>query len=130
MRARCGRCGSGFEVMAPGRYACPACGTTNEVRGAAAPPGGMGPAGGPPLGPEPPPPPPPERPSARVRCREDECGFSFIVGDVSQAPCPMCGKMVDVGPRPAPPPAPGPSAVDYGPDPAAGWGADTAGGAW
>lgn len=119
MRARCGRCGSGFEVMGPGRYACPACGTTNEVRGAAGPGGGMGPAGGPPLGPEPPPP-PPERPSARMRCDDEECGFSFIVGDVSEAPCPMCGRTVAVAPRPAPDPA------GFGPDPA--WGADFAGG--
>lgn len=93
MRARCGRCGTGFEVMAPGRYACPACGVTNEVRG---------PAGGPPgAGPRPqdmaPPPPPPEAPSRRARCRDAECGFSFIVGDVNMAPCPMCGAEVRVG---------------------------------
>ncbi len=93
MRARCGRCGTGFEVMAPGRYACPACGVTNEVRG---------PAGGPPgAGPRAqdmaPPPPPPEAPSRRTRCRAAQCGFSFIVGDVNVAPCPMCGTEVRVG---------------------------------
>lgn len=122
MRARCGRCGSAFEVMGPGRYACPACGTANEVRAAAPPGGGMGAAGGPPLGPEPPPPLPPERPSARMRCDDEECGFSFIVGDVSEAPCPMCGTMVAVGPRPAPDPA------GYVPPADVGWGPDFAGG--
>ena len=121
MRARCGRCGSGFEVMGPGRYACPACGTTNEVRGAAGPAGGMGPGGMPPAGPEPPPPPlPPERPSARVRCGDEECGFSFIVGEVSEAPCPMCGKTVAVGPRPAPEPVPEFGGAGFG----EGWGPD------
>ncbi len=93
MRARCGRCGAGFEVVGPGRYACPACGVTNEVRGGAAPPGpaGMGPM-------EPAPPPlPPERPSRRVVCPDPECRFSFIVGDVAAAPCPMCGTEVDIG---------------------------------
>jgi len=94
MRARCGRCGTGFEVMAPGRYACPACGVTNEVRG------GPG-AGGPPSQTRAqdmaPPPPPPEAPSRRAKCRDAECSFSFIVGDVNVAPCPMCGAEVAVG---------------------------------
>lgn len=97
MRARCGRCGAGFEVMAPGRYACPACGVTNEVRGPAG-----GPPGAPPGGPRRaqdmvPPAPPPEAPSRRARCRVAECGFSFIVGDVHVAPCPMCGAEVAIG---------------------------------
>ena len=93
MKARCGRCGTGFDVMAPGRYACPACGVTNEVRGPA--------AGAPPSGPRAqdmaPPAPPPEAPSRRAKCRLAECGFSFIVGDVSVVPCPMCGAEVAVG---------------------------------
>ena len=97
MRARCGRCGAGFEVMTPGRYACPACGVTNEVRGpAGGPPGG--PPGAPPRAQDmAPPPPPPEAPSRRARCRAAECGFSFIVGDVKVAPCPMCGAKVAIG---------------------------------
>ena len=101
MRARCGRCGAGFEVMAPGRYACPACGVTNEVRGpAGGPPPGAGPPGSMP-GPQEmaPQPPPPEVPSRRVNCRARECGFRFIVGDVKTAPCPMCGADVAVGRR-------------------------------
>lgn len=93
MRARCGRCGTGFEVMAPGRYECPACGVTNEVRGPA--------AGAPPSAPRAqdmmPPAPPPEAPSRRAKCRVAECDFSFIVGDVNMAPCPMCGAEVAVG---------------------------------
>ena len=92
MRARCGRCGTGFEVMAPGRYACPACGVTNEVRG----PAGGAPGGAPRPQDMVPPPPPPEVPSQRARCRAAECGFSFIVGDVKVAPCPMCGTEVTV----------------------------------
>ena len=107
-------------MMGPGRYACPACGTTNEVRGAAGPAGGMGPGGMPPAGPEPPPPLPPERPSARVRCGDEECGFSFIVGEVSEAPCPMCGKTVAVDPRPAPEPVPEFGGAGFG----EGWGPD------
>jgi len=103
MRARCGRCGTGFEVMRPGRYACPACGVTNEVRGGAAQPGqGPTPGAGPlgpaqqgPMGPQPPP--PPERPSRRARCPDQECGFSFIVGDIAVATCPMCGAEVRTG---------------------------------
>ena len=104
MRARCGRCGTGFEVMRPGRYACPACGVTNEVRGGAPPPQGAGPAPGPhgagPQGPiAPPPAPPPERPSRRAVCPDEECGFSFIVGDIALASCPMCGAEVRTGMR-------------------------------
>ena len=98
MRARCGRCGAGFEVPAPGRYVCPACGVTNEVRGAPDPGAGADPFGqaaGPP-----PPPPPPEAPSRRAVCPDPECRFSFIVGDVAVAPCPMCGLEVNIGGRP------------------------------
>lgn len=97
MRARCGRCGAGFEVMMPGRYACPACGVTNEVRGPAGGPPGA-PPGGPPRAQDmAPPAPPPEAPSRRARCRIVECAFSFIVGDVKLAPCPMCGAEVFIG---------------------------------
>ncbi|MXZ68209.1 MAG: hypothetical protein F4X18_07065 [Acidimicrobiia bacterium] len=78
--------------MAPGRYACPACGVTNEVRG-----GGGGPGPGPRPQDMAPPAPPPEVPSRRARCPDAECGFSFIVGDVSVAPCPMCGAEVVIG---------------------------------
>ena len=104
MRARCGRCGTGFEVMQPGRYACPACGVTNEVRAGGPPGAGAGPHGGPPPGAGPqgpiaPPPTPPERPSRRARCPDKECGFSFIVGKIAVARCPMCGTEVKTGVR-------------------------------
>lgn len=86
MIVRCGRCQTSFEVPGPGRYRCPACGTTNEVRGgAAADPGGFV---------APPPPPPPEAPSPRVEC--PACEFRFIVGAVDEAPCPNCGATVSV----------------------------------
>ncbi|MCY3538905.1 MAG: hypothetical protein OXH10_03520 [bacterium] len=97
MRARCGRCGTGFEVMAPGRYACPGCGVTNEVRGSSEGPPPPGPGGSQFTVP---PPPPPDIPSQRARCQDEECGFSFIVGDVQTAPCPMCGIDVPVGTGP------------------------------
>ena len=103
MRARCGRCGTGFEVVRPGRYACPACGVTNEVRGGSPGQPGVGPQQGPqgtgPQGPMAAPPPPPERPSRRARCPDKECGFSFIVGEIAVAPCPMCGTEVRTGLR-------------------------------
>lgn len=83
MIVRCGRCRTGFDVPGPGRHLCPACGTPNEVRS----PGPIAP---------PPPPPPQEHPSPRQVCTE--CGFSFIVGAVSVAPCPNCGASVTVGP--------------------------------
>lgn len=87
MMVRCGRCQSGFDVPGPGRHACPACGTLNEVR-----------AGDPDMAPPPPAPPPPpsepEAPSPRVAC--ESCGFSFIVGRVDEAPCPNCGAPVAV----------------------------------
>lgn len=103
MRARCGRCGTGFEVMRPGRYACPACGVTNEVRAGAPSGGGPAPHAGPPgagtQGPMAPQPPPPERPSRRARCPDKHCGFSFIVGEIAVAECPMCGTEVKTGVR-------------------------------
>lgn len=91
MRARCGRCGADFSVTGPGRYQCPACGTVNEVRGA--------PSGGPPPGAAAPPGPSggaaaPEAASARATCRS--CAFTFIVGDVETAVCPMCDAEVRV----------------------------------
>ena len=103
MRARCGRCGTGFDVMGPGRYACATCGVTNEVRGGSPGQPGAGPQPGPPgAGPQGPmaaPPPPPERPSQRARCPDKDCGFSFIVGEIAVAPCPMCGTEVRTGRR-------------------------------
>lgn len=101
MRARCGRCGTGFEVVRPGRYACPACGVTNEVRGGAPGQPGPGPQPGShgvgPQGPMAPPPPPTEHPSRRTRCPDKECGFSFIVGEIAVARCPMCDTEVKTG---------------------------------
>lgn len=83
MIVRCGRCRSGFDVRGPGRHACPACGTVNEVRAAAAP-----------VVAPPPPAPVYEAPSPRVTC--GECGFSFIVGKVASAPCPNCRSTITV----------------------------------
>ena len=111
MNARCGRCGTTFAVNALGRYPCPGCGVTNEVRSAAgATPGGFPPGGesGPPPGmppvgtappnsppPPPPPPPPPEVPSNRMSC--PKCAFSFIVGAVAVVTCPMCSTELETG---------------------------------
>ena len=86
MIVRCGRCGTSFEVPGAGRFSCPACGTANDVR--------SGPAAGDDGLLTPPPPPAPEAPSPRLEC--DDCGFSFIVGAVAEAPCPNCGLMVTV----------------------------------
>ncbi len=98
MRARCGRCRSEFDVLRPGRYACPACGATNEVRGGYPEGQGAGPRSGGqgagPSGPLAPPSPPAEKPSRRTRCPDKKCGFSFIVGDIAVARCPMCGAEV------------------------------------
>jgi DNA-directed RNA polymerase subunit RPC12/RpoP len=80
---RCGRCRSQFEAPGEGRFACPVCGAANEVRPTPADPGIVAP-----------PPPPQEDPSPRVEC--GECGFRFIVGEVAQAPCPMCGAVVEI----------------------------------
>ncbi|MPZ52570.1 MAG: hypothetical protein GEU79_07535 [Acidimicrobiia bacterium] len=123
MMIRCGACRTQFDVPGEGRYACPNCGSVNLVRGAAGsppPPGnGPAPAGPPPAGPgpapgpggqppqppggmpgqpgvgAPPPPPEPEVPAPRIAC--DECGFSFIIGDISVATCPNCGAEVETG---------------------------------
>ena len=85
MIVRCGRCGTQFQVEGEGRFACPACGTANRVGVEPADPGIVAP----------PPPPEPEAPSPRAVC--GACGFSFIVGEVDAAPCPMCGEQVEVG---------------------------------
>lgn len=107
MIVRCGACRTQFDVPGEGRFACPACGSVNMVRGGA---GGAGPGGGPPPGamppggPEggnyggpqqPPPPPPPDEPSPKIEC--PECGFTFIVGDIAVATCPMCSAEVPTG---------------------------------
>ena len=107
MNARCGRCGTDFAVNGPGRYPCPGCGVTNEVRAAPDAAGGGFPPGGnvgppdsapagvpPPLTAAPPPgmPPAPEVPSKRVTC--PSCEFSFIVGTITTATCPMCSTEV------------------------------------
>jgi len=42
-----------------------------------------------------PPPPPPDVPSPKIEC--PECGFSFIVGDIAVAVCPMCSAEVPTG---------------------------------
>lgn len=87
MIVRCGRCGASFDVPGPGRFTCPTCGTANDV------------SPGAPSGDDdelltPPPPPAPEPPSPRAEC--GDCGFSFIVGAVAEAPCPNCGTTVTV----------------------------------
>ena len=91
MKVRCGACRTEFEVPGAGRYQCPSCGTPNAVGGGAPPPAPFG-------GPAPPPGPPMEAPSpvdvSRVQC--PDCSFSFIVGEVTTAPCPNCGTEVDV----------------------------------
>lgn len=104
MRVRCGRCHTDFEISGPGRFQCPACGALNEVRASAGerPPAGFGEpqSGMPPSGlgtpPPPPPPPPAEPPSPKTTC--PSCEFSFIVGDIEVAVCPMCGENVTVKP--------------------------------
>jgi Zn finger protein HypA/HybF involved in hydrogenase expression len=90
---RCGACRTQFDVPGPGRFACPACGSVNQVRSA---PGGppSGPAGAPPYSP-PPPPPRPDPPSPKISC--PECEFSFIVGKIELATCPNCGAEVETG---------------------------------
>ena len=85
MIVRCGRCGTQFQVAGEGQFACPACGTLNRVGAEPTDPGIV----------TPPSPPEPEAPSPRAAC--GACGFSFIVGEVDAAPCPMCGEQVDVG---------------------------------
>lgn len=101
MIVRCGACRTQFEVPGPGRYACPACGSVNAVRGGAPgeapppPPPGYGAPGGMPPPPPPPPPPAPEPPSPKITC--PECEFRFIVGDIEVATCPNCGAEVETG---------------------------------
>lgn len=104
MIVRCGACRNQFDVPGEGRYSCPVCGSVNMVRGrpaaggpgGAPPPGSMPPTGGPdPQDFQPPPPPPPDLPSPKVEC--PECGFSFIVGDIEVAVCPMCSSEVPTG---------------------------------
>ena len=97
MIVRCGRCGVQLQVPGPGRFTCPSCGAGNEVPGGAPgsgpvppPPDPSGGIAGAPAAPE-----PAAEPSPRARC--PECGFSFIVGDIDAAPCPMCGTEVAVG---------------------------------
>lgn len=107
MIVRCGACRNQFDVPGEGRFACPTCGSVNMVRGrsdpggpgGAPPPSSMPPTGGPGGGEyvAPPPPPPPDPPSPKVEC--PECGFSFIVGEVAVAVCPMCSAEVDTGRR-------------------------------
>lgn len=85
MIVRCGRCRTEFEVPGAGRFACPVCGTANQV-GGSPDPGFVAP---------PPPMPEPDLPSPRATC--PDCGFRFIVGEVSVASCPMCGTAVETG---------------------------------
>ena len=85
MIVRCGRCKTEFDAPSEGVFACPSCGTSNEVRRQQPDSGIVAPL----------PPPDPEPPSPRVIC--PECGFGFIVGPVDTAPCPMCGSVVEVG---------------------------------
>ncbi len=92
MIVRCGACHRQFDVPGGGRFACPACGSVNIVRG----PGNAAGAAGAYPGEAPPPPPPPvAAPSPKVSC--SECGFSFIVGKVAMAKCPNCGADVETG---------------------------------
>lgn len=92
MIVRCGACRSQFDVPGPGRFSCPVCGSVNMVRSA----GGEPPPAGPPPGfPGQPPPRDPEPPSPRITC--PECGFSFIVGRIEVATCPMCNAEVPTG---------------------------------
>jgi predicted RNA-binding Zn-ribbon protein involved in translation (DUF1610 family) len=100
MIVRCGACRTQFEVPGPGRYACPACGSVNNVTSGPAgarpgPVGGPRPGGGPMAPPGPAAPPPPDPPSPRITC--DSCGFSFIVGQIAVASCPNCGAEVTTG---------------------------------
>ncbi len=103
MIVRCGACRTEFQVPGAGRFACPTCGATNEVRGNET--GGMapppGPAGPPPGGPglagvsPPPAPEPPPANVSRVGC--PACSFEFFVGEIDVASCPNCGTEVTVG---------------------------------
>ncbi len=88
MRVRCGACRTQFEVAGAGRFACPVCGSVNVVRDGM--PGDV-PPGAQPI--TEPPPPPPILP--RLTC--NECGFSFVVGEIAVATCPMCSAEVPTG---------------------------------
>jgi DNA-directed RNA polymerase subunit RPC12/RpoP len=101
---RCGACRTQFDVPGEGRFSCPVCGSVNMVRarpgaggpGGAPPPGSMPPTGGPEDGlAAPQPPPTPDTPSPKIEC--PECGYSFIVGDIAVAVCPMCSAEVETG---------------------------------
>jgi Zn finger protein HypA/HybF involved in hydrogenase expression len=88
MIVRCGACRSQFDAPGAGRFACPACGSVNVVRGGEAP-------NRQPSAPAAPPPRPPDPPSARMAC--PQCQFSFIIGEVATAKCPNCGAEVETG---------------------------------
>ncbi len=77
-QVRCGRCQTQFAVQGPGRYPCPVCGVVNEVRPTVDVPTHAAAA--------------PKEVSPRRTC--ENCGFSFIVGDIDIAPCPNCGAAV------------------------------------
>ena len=100
MKVRCGACRSEFDVPGAGQFSCPACGSVNQVPGAAATQQ-MPPApGGPPPGyggmPQAPPPPrPPDPPSPKLAC--PDCDFDFIVGQIEVATCPNCGTEIQTG---------------------------------
>ena len=102
MIVRCGRCGSQFDVPGPGRYACPACGTANQVAPAAGAPGPEGVVPPPGAGMAPPPPAPSDTgpPPGRLECTE--CGHEFFVGQVPVAPCPNCRTPIETGNSPDP----------------------------
>jgi Zn finger protein HypA/HybF involved in hydrogenase expression len=85
MIVRCGRCGIQFEAPGEGRFACPSCGTPNDVVLRSQPDPGIV---------APPEPVVEDEPSPRVVC--PECEFSFIVGPVERVPCPMCGTTVEI----------------------------------
>jgi LSD1 subclass zinc finger protein len=102
MRVRCGACRTEFDVPGAGRFACPVCGSVNVVRDTSEQPppdiGGYPAAPGAPVegvGAPPPPPPPPEPSVSRIEC--PECGFSFLVGEIAVATCPMCSAEVPTG---------------------------------
>ena len=106
MNARCGRCGTTFAVNAPGRYPCPGCGVTNEVRSAAGatpggfPPGGESgpPPGMPPVGTAPPnsPPPPPSAASAASAASTRGAVESNVMPEVCVFLHRRCGRRCDV----------------------------------
>lgn len=94
MRVRCGACRTQFDVAGAGRFACPVCGSVNVVRDAGGVPASPLDAGyGAQTEPPPPPPPPPLLP--KIQC--PECEFSFVVGEIAVATCPMCSAEVPTG---------------------------------